>query len=69
MQVFAEALQNGEADGKYDILHMTRRSSDFTDVLVKKSSLKDFKKLIQEFNVQASITDRDVERFVKMHYI
>ncbi|VUZ51087.1 unnamed protein product [Hymenolepis diminuta] len=66
IQVFAEALQNGEADGKYDILHMTRRSSDFTDVMVKRSSLRDFKKLIQEFNVEAFITDHDVERSIKL---
>lgn len=66
MKVFAEALQRGEADGKYDILRITRRSEDFIDVMVKPSSLKDLKKLIQEYKVQAYITNHDVERSIRV---
>ncbi|KAM7539502.1 hypothetical protein Aperf_G00000030700 [Anoplocephala perfoliata] len=61
---FMEALQSGEVNAQYDILHLSPEG--FIDVMVKPSNLEGFRKLIRDYNAQATIIDPDVERSIEL---
>ncbi|KAM3185319.1 hypothetical protein ACTXT7_006622 [Hymenolepis weldensis] len=60
-----QILRKGETEDQFEILHISRKLNDFVDVMVNLSSLKDFKKLIQEHNIHTKIIDCNIERSIR----
>ncbi|VDL44823.1 unnamed protein product [Hymenolepis diminuta] len=60
-----QILLKGETEDRFEILHISRKLNDFVDVMVNPSSIKSFKKLIQEHNIHTKVIDCNVERSIR----